>query len=195
MLNIAKPYANRNAYCSKSCQRIPSAILHISLLIDAMKHQAIDLLNQMKKLVLDRSLTKWGCFYNPVYLEWKEPRKINRFRWYDGDSIQLKKSSNELYVFSSSHCKCQLQGTKAGFQSIRCQIVVVKNFLLLFNNWTLHLSTCWNQTLFWLCSFFHIIFQFENEIQGIQSDVSDLNKQQVRIIYLLFCWLFLQKPL
>lgn len=41
---------------------------------------------------------------------------------------------------------------------------------------------------------FHVIFQFENEIQGIQSDVSDLNKQQVRIIYILFCWSFLGKP-
>lgn len=39
------------------------------------------------------------------------------------------------------------------------------------------------------------MFQLENEIQDIQSDVSDLNKQQVRIIYPLFCWSFLGKPL
>lgn len=44
--------------------------------------------------------------------------------------------------------------------------------------------------LFWLTLplFFHIIIQLENEIQGIQSDVSDLNKQQVRTIIYTHCF-------
>ena len=69
------------------------------------------------------------------------------------------------------------------------------SFFYLTIEHSIHLLTCWNQTLFWLSSFFHKIFQLENEIQDIQSDVSDLNKQQVRIIYPLFCWSFLGKPL
>lgn len=83
-------------------------------------------------------------------------------------------------------------GLRQVFSVARCQIVVAKNFLLLFNNyWTLHFLSCWNQMLFWLTLplFFHIIIiQLENEIQGIQSDVSDLNKQQVRTIIYTHCF-------